>query len=79
MYVGLYGYSYLDAGRNVITLFQNKGWTAIITDDLIENVLLMMSVVIGLISGMIGLILVSMDQNLLAALNVDNYKMAGFL
>jgi len=79
VYVGLYGYSYLDAGRNVITLFQNKGWTAIITDDLIENVLLMMSVVIGLISGMIGLILVSMDQNLLAALNVDNYKMAGFL
>ena len=77
--MGLYGYSYLDAGRNVITLFQNKGWTAIITDDLIENVLLMMSVVIGLISGMIGLILVSMDQNLLAALNVDNYKMAGFL
>ena len=63
----------------MITLFQNKGWTAIITDDLIENVLLMMSVVIGLISGMIGLILVSMDQNLLAALNVDNYKMAGFL
>lgn len=30
VYVGLYGYSYLEAGRNVITLFENKGWTAIV-------------------------------------------------
>lgn len=66
VYVGLYGYSYLDAGRNVMTLFQNKGWTVIITDDLAENVLFMISVGIGLITGLIGLILASLDQNLFA-------------
>ena len=37
VYVGLYGYSYLEAGRNVITLFKNRGWEAIIADDLISN------------------------------------------
>ena len=37
VYVGLYGYSYLEAGKNVITLFKNRGWEAIIADDLISN------------------------------------------
>lgn len=79
VYVGLYGYSYLDAGKNVITLFQNKGWTTIITDDLAENVLFMMSIVIGLITGLVGLIVASLDQNIFANLNVENPGSAGFL
>ena len=37
MYVGLYGYGYLEAGKNVISLFKNRGWEAIIADDLIGN------------------------------------------
>lgn len=37
VYVGLYGYSYIEAGKNVITLFKNRGWEAIIADDLISN------------------------------------------
>ena len=37
VYVGSYGYSYLEAGKNFITLFKNRGWEAIITDDLISN------------------------------------------
>ena len=37
VYVSLYGYSYLEAGKNVITLFKNRGWEAIIADDLISN------------------------------------------
>lgn len=79
VYVGLYGYSYLDAGKNVITLFQNKGWTTIITDDLAENVLFMMSIVIGLITGLVGLIVASLDQNIFANLDVENPGSAGFL
>lgn len=54
MYVGLYGFSYLEAGREVINLFQQKGWTAIITDDLVDNVLFMVSLGIGLGSGLLG-------------------------
>ena len=33
-FVGLYGFSYIEAGKNVFQLFQQKGWTVIITDDL---------------------------------------------
>lgn len=80
VYVGLYGYSYLEAGKNVITLFTNKGWTAIITDDLVDNVLLMMSVAIGLISGLIGLLLAAIDNNLFAGIGYeDDGGSVGFL
>ena len=68
VYVGLYGFSYMDAGRNVWTLFQSKGWTVIITDDLADNVLFMMSVGIGLFCGMIGAIMGAINPGLLAAL-----------
>ena len=57
VYVGLYGFSYLEAGRNVMTLFQQKGWTVIITDDLANNVLFLMSLVVGLLTGIVGWIL----------------------
>lgn len=57
VYVGLYGYSYLEAGKNVITLFKNRGWDAIITDDLIGNVLFLVSAIVGGIAGVIGIIL----------------------
>mmetsp|Transcript_3315 Transcript_3315/g.5417 ORF Transcript_3315/g.5417 Transcript_3315/m.5417 type:complete len:483 (-) Transcript_3315:91-1539(-) len=59
IYVGLYGYSYLEAGKNVITLFRNRGWDAIIADDLIGNVLFLVSVIVGGISGVIGIIIQS--------------------
>ncbi len=79
MYIGLYGYSYLDAGRNVLTLFHNKGWEVIITDNLAEGVLSMMSLVIGLITGGVGLIVANLDQNIFANLGVDNVGAMGFL
>lgn len=79
VYVGLYGYNYLDAGKNVITLFQNKGWTTIITDDLVENVLFMMNVGLGLITGLVGLFMVKLDQNLFANLGVEDTSSIGFL
>lgn len=79
VYVGLYGYSYLDAGKNVISLFQNKGWTTIITDDLADNVLFMMSAVIGLLTGIVGLIVANLDQNIFANLNADNPGSVGFI
>ena len=79
VYVGLYGYSYLEAGRNVITLFQNKGWTTIITDDLAQNVLLMMSVGIGLVSGLIGLIVAAIDKDIFVGIGYDDAGAVGFL
>jgi hypothetical protein len=75
----MYGFSYLDAGRNVLELFQNKGWTVIITDDLADNVLFMMSVGIGLASGLVGLVLATMTPTALTDLGFESSLGPGFL
>mmetsp|Transcript_13614 Transcript_13614/g.19473 ORF Transcript_13614/g.19473 Transcript_13614/m.19473 type:complete len:492 (-) Transcript_13614:128-1603(-) len=80
VYVGLYGYSYLEAGKNVMTLFRNKGWSTIITDDLASNVLFMVSVGIGLLTGLVGLILASIDKNIFAGIGYEeNVGSVGFI
>ena len=79
VYVGLYGYSYLDAGRNVITLFQNKGWTTLITDNLAQNVLFMMSAGIGLVSGLVGLIVAAIDKDIFTGIGYNDAGAVGFL
>jgi hypothetical protein len=79
IYVGLYGYNYLDAGRNVISLFAAKGWSSIITDDLANNVLTMMSFMIASLTGLVGYILASMNNNLLADLGLESPGGTGFL
>mmetsp|Transcript_12135 Transcript_12135/g.25612 ORF Transcript_12135/g.25612 Transcript_12135/m.25612 type:complete len:478 (+) Transcript_12135:228-1661(+) len=61
VYVGLYGYSYLEAGKQVFTLFKDRGWEAIIADDLISNVFFFISLVIGGLCGAFGMIFV--DSN----------------
>lgn len=53
--MGLYGYPYLTAGKNVFTLFHNRGWDAIIADDLVGNVLLLVSLIVGLLIGLLAL------------------------
>jgi len=57
VYVGIYGYSYIEAGKNVIQLFKNRGWEAIIADDLVGNVVVLTSVVTGLFMGGISVAL----------------------
>jgi hypothetical protein len=57
IYVGLYGYSFLDAGKNVMSLFKDRGLTALIADDLVGNVLMFVSLVIGYCVGGFGLLL----------------------
>eukprot|EP00957_Ditylum_brightwellii_P104351 7947901-Ditylum_brightwellii.AAC.1 len=54
VFVGVYGYSFVDAGRNVVRLFRARGWTAIITDSLVDNVLFLVSLGVGLITGVIA-------------------------
>jgi len=57
IYVGMYGYSYLEAGKNVMTLFGQKGWSIIISDNLISNVLFLFSLIVGLLTGGVGLLM----------------------
>jgi hypothetical protein len=70
VYVGIYGYSFVEAGINVMTLFRNRGWTAIIADVLVDTVLLMVSVAVGILTGVVGLIVASIAK-------LDDATMAG--
>mmetsp|Transcript_11421 Transcript_11421/g.28140 ORF Transcript_11421/g.28140 Transcript_11421/m.28140 type:complete len:386 (-) Transcript_11421:294-1451(-) len=54
VYVGLYGYGYIEAGKNVFSLFRNRGWEAIIADDLVGNVFFFLSLCVGGICAAIG-------------------------
>jgi Plasma-membrane choline transporter len=48
--------SYLKAGKSVFELFQNRGWEAIIADDLVGNTLFLISIIVGALMGCVGLI-----------------------
>jgi hypothetical protein len=61
VYVGLYGYSYMEAGKNVITLFKQRGWTTIITDTLTTRMIGMVSFVVGLITALVAALLTLME------------------
>lgn len=51
VYVGIYGYPYITAGKNVIQLFRQRGWTTLISDRLIFRVLLFCNLGVGAICG----------------------------
>ena len=57
IYVGVYGNSYIESGKAVFQLFHNRGWEAIIADDLVSNALLFVSVVVGLAMGLVAFFL----------------------
>ena len=44
----------MEAGKNVMTLFRNRGWTAIISDMMIDTVLFMVSLGVGLLIGLLS-------------------------
>lgn len=54
IYVGLYGYDYVHAGKNVFNLFQEKGWTAVISDNLTARVLGMLSFGVGIFTAVLA-------------------------
>jgi hypothetical protein len=78
VYVGLYGFSFIDAGKNVVELFQQRGWTVIITDDLADNVLFMMSVAVGLVSGLLGLFFGLFDSGMFVDFGINDAAGAAF-
>mmetsp|Transcript_21216 Transcript_21216/g.27400 ORF Transcript_21216/g.27400 Transcript_21216/m.27400 type:complete len:502 (-) Transcript_21216:1243-2748(-) len=55
VYVGLYGFSFMDAGKNAMQLFISRGWTAIITDTMLDTVLFMVSLGVALIIGVLSM------------------------
>lgn len=63
IYVGMYGYSYIEAGKNVINLFKQRGWTIIIADNLISNVLTLFAFIIGMLTGCVGLVMNEIEKS----------------
>mmetsp|Transcript_21316 Transcript_21316/g.31612 ORF Transcript_21316/g.31612 Transcript_21316/m.31612 type:complete len:803 (+) Transcript_21316:171-2579(+) len=61
-YVGLYGYGLLEAGHKASELFEKRGWTTIVSDDLLGNVLLMFSVVVGGVTGCFGMLIQDIES-----------------
>jgi len=56
-YVGLYGFDYVSSGKKAMELFQAKGWTSIITDNLVHRSLSLVAIIIGALSGFLGMLL----------------------
>jgi len=46
-YIGMYGYGFCEGGEKAIQLFEAREWMEVVRDNLIPNVLLMASIVIG--------------------------------
>jgi hypothetical protein len=68
-YVGLYGYSLSDAGLHATELFEKRGWSTIVSDDLVPNVMLMTCLVIGGVTGCFAHLIENFESLSLTSLN----------
>jgi hypothetical protein len=60
-YIGLYGYEFWEAGSKASQLFEARGWTHVVSDDLIITVMGMSSMIIGGSTALLGLIVEEVD------------------
>ncbi|KAL4086118.1 hypothetical protein PRIC1_014740 [Phytophthora ramorum] len=58
VYVGVYGYPFRTSGKAVMDLFNNRGWTAVINDDLTSGALSFGAMGVGVVTCCIGLLMV---------------------
>ncbi|TMW65203.1 hypothetical protein Poli38472_009370 [Pythium oligandrum] len=63
VYVGVYGYSFRTSGKAVMDLFANRGWTAVINDDLTGGALTFGAVGVGCVGAVIGLMMVKFSPD----------------
>ena len=52
VFVGIYGYGYVESGRKVLELFVSKGWTSIISERLATYVTGCITFVVGILTGL---------------------------
>ena len=55
-FVGIYGMSYLESGKAVIELFQARGCSAILTNQLSMYVLNTVVLITGMVCGIVGIL-----------------------
>lgn len=64
VYVGLYGYDYMTAGKNVMTLFKSRGWSSVIAHSLVQKAMFMIALCIGLVTGLIVALISSLADEI---------------
>lgn len=69
--MGLYGYGFIDAGLLSAELFDKRGWTTIVSDDLVPNVLLLSSLVIGGTTGLFAFFIENMEFEFLSLASLE--------
>ncbi|KAL7579701.1 hypothetical protein ACA910_021846 [Epithemia clementina (nom. ined.)] len=62
VYIGLYGFSFMDAGSKVMNLFRTRGWTSIITDVMVDNALFMLSLGVALLVATMAVVICASMQ-----------------
>lgn len=79
-FVGIHGESYIEAGRSVLSLFRQRGWNAIISDQLAAAVMFFMTLSISLLCGLAGWWLVTFDDDIFVGIGIgeDEDDVVGF-
>lgn len=54
IYVGIYGDSYVESAKAVMQLFADRGWDAVVADDLVGNAITLTALVSGFVIGAVG-------------------------
>ncbi|ETI33504.1 hypothetical protein L914_19063 [Phytophthora nicotianae] len=62
VYVGVYGYSFMSAGKAVSQLFHQRGFTALINDDLVHIVIRLTAIGVGLICAGFGAVVAELSD-----------------
>lgn len=52
VFIGIYGYGYIESGRRVLELFVSKGWTSIISERLVSYVTGCITFTVGIVTGL---------------------------
>ena len=71
----MYGYDYLTSGRKALELFQERGWTTIINDNLVGRCLILICMVIGAVTGLVAMLLAKITGWSSAVLGEDAYSL----
>ena len=56
VYVGLYGYGFIDSAKNVFNLFRSRGWTTVVTNSLVVRTLILVNLMVGALTGVVSLV-----------------------
>mmetsp|Transcript_6503 Transcript_6503/g.14722 ORF Transcript_6503/g.14722 Transcript_6503/m.14722 type:complete len:765 (-) Transcript_6503:182-2476(-) len=68
-YIGLYAYTFFESGSKASELFEARGWTDAVSDDLVSTVVTMSSIIIGGGTACLGSIVEEADGLSLTTLN----------